>query len=208
MIIPFRYICRECNRVGWVYLNQEDLSFPYKCDCGYEGSVFLSRDYTIGTKILCKSEYELEVNKDYPLSIVLSAAAFECELSRLYFKWTELDKNEQGEEISSDELEDRLRDFGKIKTKIKKVAKLLNPEGINNFVRNSRNFSEMINTDFPYLDINNLPKSFQEKLFWLRNRVLHFGYSNYNEEDARRCLDITNLGIELFNEMDRIKRNS
>lgn len=101
-----------------------------------------------------------------------------------------------------------LRKFPKINDRIEIIAKLMHPEGLVDFVQNSREFSETINTGFPNLDINGLSRFFQEKLFWPRNRVLHFGYSNYNEEDARRCLNIANLGIELFNEMDRIKRNS
>lgn len=208
MIIPFKYYCKKCVTEKWVNINQEEQSFHYECDCGTEGDVFLSQDYTIGVKILYKSQYELEVNKDYSLSIVLSATAFECELSRLYFKWTEIDRNEQGEEISNDKLEEMLWKVGTIDTKIENVAKLMNPEGIGDFVRKSSELSEIISTGFPSLDINNLSKSFQKNLFWPRNRILHLGYSNYNEDNATRCLRISSLGIELFNEMDELRQGS
>ena len=208
MIIPFKYYCKKCVTEKWININQEEQSFHYECVCGTEGDVFLSQDYTIGVKILYKSQYELEVNKDYSLSIVLSATAFECELSRLYFKWTEIDRNEQGEEISNDKLEEMLWKVGAMNTKIENVAKLMNPEGIGDFVRKSIEFFEIISIGFPSLDINNLSKSFQKNLFWPRNRILHLGYSNYNEDDAIRCLRISSLGIELFNEMDESRRNS
>lgn len=208
MRIPLQYICRKCNREGWINLDQEQQSFHYTCECGHDGDVALSNDYTIGVKILYRSQYELHVNKDYSLSIVLSAMAFECELSRLFFKWTELDKSKQGEEISNEELEKLMRSFRNITIKIDEVAKLMNSKGINDFVRNSREFTQVIGTGFPSLDINNLSKSFQEKLFWPRNRVFHLGHSGHNENDALRCFNISSLGIELFNQMDKLRQSS
>ena len=40
------------------------------------------------------------------------------------------------------------------------------------------------------LNVRNLPKGFQEKLFWPRNRILHLGDINYGSEEAIRCFII------------------
>lgn len=208
MIIPLQYHCKACNATEWVKIDQEAHYFRYTCDCGHEGHVFLSADYNIETKILYKSQYELKENEDYPLSIVLSATAFECALSRLYFKWTDIDMLKQAEEISNPEIEQMLRRFRTVDSKIENVAKLMNPEGLADFIETKSDFAEIINTGFPSLDIDTLSRSFQEKLFWPRNRILHLGDSNYNELDAIRCLNISSLGMTLFKEMDTFRSRS
>ena len=53
-------------------------------------------DFTVGYKILAKSEYELSARRDFSMSIVFAAMSFECELSRLFGKWTSIESNLSG----------------------------------------------------------------------------------------------------------------
>lgn len=208
MNIPVRYECKKCKSDGWVTIEQEDSHFNYDCPCGYEGSVYLGNTYTIGEKLLEKSFYEYKENKDYSLSIVLSAMAFESEISTIYIRVKEINNSNKGIDTTDEDLEqweNELRKMSNIENKINQIFNFLANEELVPFVKKDAEFSEVINECFPSLDVDNLSFSFTVNLFWLRNKILHLGYNDVHEIDARRCLNIASIGINIFNKMDNSK---
>lgn len=208
MKIPLHLPCNNCRESQTVFINLDDTSLECNCPCGADLSGVLASNVTTGVKLLWRSGYELKEKKDYSLSIVFSATAVECELSRLYFRWSDIAALEQNKEISDAELEKHLRDYRTINIKFEEVAKLMDPRGFTQFAKETDDLRCMIEQGFPSLKLNCLSKSFQEKLFWPRNRILHLGVSRYGQEDANRCFNIAALGLRILEIMDEKKRNA
>ena len=188
--------CEKCGKENFIDYLLSETDIQSLCSCGHKLSYSLS--FSIGEKILEKSKYEFLKNKDYSLSIVFSAMAFESELSNLYFIWRNI-----ANKISDQELEEELRNLGNIKDKIQKVSKLISSLNIEEFVKNDGGLLTNIQNDFPSLDVNNLSETFQKQLFWPRNRILHLGYSEYKEQEARKCFSISLVGLRIFHKMNK-----
>ncbi|RZB34651.1 MAG: hypothetical protein SRB1_00419 [Desulfobacteraceae bacterium Eth-SRB1] len=206
MKIPLPIKCSSCGRQHNIFVKLDDTDIGDSvCACGEEIFGSLDGTVTIGDKLLWRSKYEFSNNKDYPLSIVFAAASLDCELSRLFFKWSLIEELESEFDISDEELEKKLRSFSNIKSKIEKVSQLMAPESFTQSVLDSTELKEMIERGFPTLDINNLSKSFQEKLFWPRNRILHLGASDYGEKEATICFNVAELGLRILSCLDEKK---
>jgi hypothetical protein len=193
--------CDRCGKGNHINYILNDTDVKSACECGNQLSYSLGPEFTIGQRILERSRYEFLMNKDYNLSIVFSAMAVDCELSNLYFKWS----NNIGSNISDQELEKSLRKFGNIENKIQEVSKLMLSKGFKEFIQNNREILKNIENDYPSLNKNEVAESFQQQLFWPRNRVLHLGFSGYTKNDAKRCFNIATLGLQIFDKMDEYK---
>jgi hypothetical protein len=97
---------------------------------------------------------------------------------------------------------------GTINNKIEEVAKLMDPRGFSQFVQESNDLREIIVAGFPSLNIDNLSRSFQENLFWPRNRIVHLADSSHDKDYAFRCFNIATIGLRVLDEMDRKKRGN
>jgi hypothetical protein len=172
MKISLRVPCDSCKKEELIFINLSDSSFERKCSCGDVYSGIFGNDVTVGYKILFRSRYELIETEDYPLSIVFSAAAFECELSRLHFKWSDIAASQTGKQVTDGELEELLRKYRSVDVKIEEVCKLMDPLGFQDFVKSSTELRQTVTEGFPSLHLNSLTSDFQQKLFWPRNRVL------------------------------------
>jgi hypothetical protein len=146
--------------------------------------------------------------KDYPLSIVFSATAFECELTRLHFKWNEIKTIGSDISVSDEDLESLLRKYRTIDIKIEEVSKLMDPRGFAGFINGSPGFCEIINKGFTSLNLANITKDFQKTLFWPRNRVLHLADTTFSYDDAKRCFNIATLGLRILEDMDMKRRSA
>ncbi|MFQ5662386.1 MAG: hypothetical protein ACE5HL_00955 [Terriglobia bacterium] len=207
MKIPYRLPCQNCSATDPVELHLDDDSPKWVCHCGHTNFGFFELDFTVGYKILARSEYEHNSRKDYSMSIIFSAMAFECELSRLFRKWTDIASLRAGSgPISDAEIEAMLRRHKNVKEKIEEVGKLLDRRGIDEFASSSEELREVIVSRFPSLHLGSLAEDFQKTLFWPRNRILHAGYTKYREEDSARCYSIAQLGLGVLREMDHAKR--
>lgn len=204
MKIPILAPCPNCKKENYINIELSDTALKQQCACGKDYSGYLSNDITIGLKILSKVSYEFRVNQDFSMSIVLSATAFECELTRLYFKWKQMSDNSSSNQV----LEEELRRHRTIKEKIDVTGKLMHPNGLKGFVESDSNLRTIINEGFSSLNMSSLSKDFQEKLFWPRNRILHLGYADYISDDAIICYNFANLGISILREMDKYKQNN
>lgn len=181
-----------------------DTKFDEKCECGKTTPAYLSSDISIGYKLLYRSNHEFRFNKDFPLSIVFSAIAFDCELTRLHNKWATIGKIEK--EISSQELDKILRSYKGIIEKIQKTSELMYPAGFNNFAKDTPKITDIIKGGFPSLNVDSLAKDIQQHLFWPRNCILHTGKSDYKEDDAIKAYNISTLGLLVLNSLDENKK--
>ncbi|MDP3013478.1 MAG: hypothetical protein Q8M92_04500 [Candidatus Subteraquimicrobiales bacterium] len=196
--------CEECRRERIIWINLHDTKFDEKCECGNTTPAYLSSDISIGYKLLYRSNHECRFNKDFPLSIVFSATAFDCELTRLHNKWAAIGKIEN--EITSQELDKILRSYKGIIEKIQKTSELMYPAGFNNFAKTTPKINEIIEGGFPSLDVDSLAKDIQQHLFWPRNSILHTGKNDYKEDDAIKAYNISTLGLLVLNSLDNYKK--
>lgn len=170
--------------------------------CGNENSILSSEKWTLGWRMLEKAKTEYLTSSDYSTSIVFSAMAFEAELARLYFKWRRIDTMRSGRMPLDEEFEDDFRQLGRtIAERIERVAKLLDPRGLDQFARESE-LAERIEVGYPTLNIGSLASDIQQSVFWPRNRVLHAGYLDSTREEAKRVHNVASMGLDLFKRMD------
>lgn len=206
MKIPLLIKCDECGCEEYIFINLDESSFEQKCKCGDSVPSFFDGSVTVGYKLLWRSNYELLQTKDYPLSIVFSAAAVECELTRLHFKWNEIDAIGQDYDVTDEQLEAMLRKYRTIDKKIEGVSELLYPNGLVSFVESSPALLDIINNGFPSLSVASLARDFQRTLFWPRNRVLHLADATFTYDDAKHGFNIASLGLRIFDQMDKNRR--
>jgi len=168
----------------------------------------LGLDVTTGVQVWIKSSYELSQTKDASMAVILAATAVDCELSFLFSKWTGIAQLPQrGHLLTDEECAEMLREFGGIQDKLKKVTKLLVPEGLQHFVSTTDKWRDVILKDFPELDITCLIKSIDRALFWPRNRILHGGHAA-TAQQGERCVKVAQICLGIFRDMDYVKRRT
>lgn len=204
MLIPIRFECQNCKKTKPVKVHLDATSLDWKCEyCGHQNMGFL--DATTGSLFLARSNYEFLVEKDYSMAIVMAATAFECELSRLYRKWTGINAGLKNEDLDDGAIDTMLRKHQRITDRVEEVCRLLDSRGLDEFSRSHSLIHEAVTERFPSLRVGSLAADFQQTLFWPRNRILHSGYAKYNEKDAARCYAIAAFGLYVLNEMDKAR---
>ena len=207
MNIPLQITCPQCNTSATQRVHLDTSSPDFTCtQCGHQHVKVFDLDLTIGFLLLERSRYELSVEKDYSMAIVLAALAFESELSRLFCKWTRIKQIGRDPVVIEEECERNLRSFGNIAGRIEGVSQMLYSGGIEPFVSSSPEWTKNINNDFPSLQVGSLAKDFQKTVFWPRNKILHAGYAKHTHEDAAKCYSIAYLGVRILQDMDKLKR--
>ena len=128
--------------------------------------------------------------------------AMECEVSWLHHKWEGIKGFVNFTQITDSELDEHLRRLGNIADKLEKVATLIYPLGLETFVASQADLYDTIRNDFPDLLLGQLAISFQQALFWRRNRILHLADTSFDEAVASRCFKLAVLGIHIFQQLD------
>ncbi len=185
-------------------MHLNELRFEATCGCGKDLSGVLA-GFTTGDKLIRRSLYEYHENADYALCVVFAATEMECELSRLFIKWSRIDSL-ASTWPTDEELEASLRKFPNVATRIDQVSKLMYPAGFTSFVHTQTELKQMIIEGFKQLDVNDLPLSFQKQLFWPRNRILHLGDAQVKEDQARYCFNTATLGLRILDLLDQHRR--
>lgn len=112
MLIPLPFKCQnqDCGAPCTIRIHLDDTSLIWKCQiCGNQHHYIFPLDFTVGLQLLARSYYELEVEKDYSMVIILSAAALEGELSFLFSKWNRIDKGLENQYLRDEEIEKMLQ---------------------------------------------------------------------------------------------------
>jgi hypothetical protein len=95
--VPLPLQCTQCSAPETVRIHLDTDSFEWTCPkCGFEHPSFLAYELTIGWRLLLRSRYEINSEKDFAMGIVMAAMAFEAELSRLFVKWKMIDEGSHG----------------------------------------------------------------------------------------------------------------
>ena len=207
MKIPYRLKCPDCSAVQTPHAPLHESELKFTCDsCGSEFRMPLPLDMQAGFRLLEKSKQAVR-DQDWCLSIVLSAAALDCDLSFRYFKWRGIDELVSFSEITDEELEKELRRFHTIDVKIEEVCRFLDSErGLEGFVAADKELTAAVKA-FPGLSPGSIARDLQRNLFWSRNRILHLGDTErFGEEDALRCFNLARLGVLILHRMDYARR--
>jgi len=198
--------CHKCGRQDPIDMHLDDGSCEWVCECGEANFVVLGTGVTLGYRLLYRSEFEYRQRKDYSMATVMAATAVDCELSRLFLKWQQIAALRANTDPDDAAIDQMLRRFKTVAEKIEKVCRVLDPRGIDGFVRSSNDLSETVQKRFPSMQIGRLAKDLQEKLFWPRNKILHAGYAKYSDADAARCYSFAQLALHILLKMDEAKR--
>lgn|SRR5487761_450388 len=189
MKIPLELKCPNCGEPRHQVVHVNDLSADFTCaKCGRTSYGIPGLDVTVGVLIFARSWHELEIAKDYDMSVVLAATALECELSYLYCKWKEVEALGAGITSDPEHVETKLRRMGSVAEKITNVSTFLCAGGIEAFVESSDKWKKTIGEGFPSLHQGSLATNFQRAVFWPRNKVLHHGTASHTRDDAARML--------------------
>ncbi len=207
MKIPYFVRCSECKSERYVFQHVNEDSLKFKCECGFDNSGPMY-DFSIGFKIILKSIYEFETLKDYSMSIVYSATAVDCELTRLNKKWRTIHALSSVFAVTENDLNSVLLQYRSIFNKIKKTATLMYPDGFINFVIDIKKLKEKIINDFPSLKLNTLINNIHENLFVPRNNILHSSEIVYSDKEATKAINIARLTLLILQELDEYKRNN
>ena len=184
-------------------------SLDFTCEkCGNTWHGVPGLDVTVGVLVLARSWYELEIEKDYDMAIVLAATALDCELSSVYCKWKGINAPRADTPFTPEECEGELRAMGNVADKIGEISGVLYAGGIERFVADSQSWKQTINGQFPSLHLGSLATTFQQAVFWPRNRVLHQGAAGHTRDDAAKCYSIAEVGIRILKDMDKAKVRS
>lgn len=207
MKIPMEMDCEKCGNRMRVFMDLNADSVDYACSCGNELPGVLTFNLNPGLLILRRARYEFKQQRDVPLSMVLSAMAVDCELSRLYLKWGHIAALQDRCNIGDAELEEQLRRLGSATQRLKGVARLMHPPGLSHFVLTRVELRDWIKSGFPSLNAARLGETVTEALFWPRNRILHVGDTKYDETAGRRSFNVAQLVMHIYQTMDAVKRN-
>jgi hypothetical protein len=200
--------CQQCGARDPVTVPLNSVWFEWACPkCGNENAVLSPTGWTLGGRILEKAVFEYQDVGDYSTSVIFSATAVEAELARLFAKWRKIDTiREEGRVPSDEELGEAYRRLGfGITERIEGVGRLLDDRGIDGFARDSE-LAERIENDFPSLNLGSLAEDIRKAVFWPRNRILHAGFTQSQQEEAKRANNIARLTLELLKEMDASRR--
>lgn len=200
--------CQLCKETQAVTFMLGSHNFEWTCSkCGNTNYGILDLDFNVGSQIWVKAGYELTQTKDFSMAVVLAAIAVDCDLSFLYKKWTGIERRLKGcDDFDDEEYAEKLRKMGGIKDRLRTVSNLLVPGGVENFVNTEAKWSAQVDA-YPPLSRANFVSSLERELFWPRNKILHGG-EPISEPQAKLCVQIARLCLEIFLAMDYAKRGT
>lgn len=209
ILVPHPSSCRQCGKPTIIEIRADKTSADWQClHCNAENTVFLSKNITIGFQLLQRAGHERGTRRDYAMSIILSAMAVDCELSRLYTKWKTISSSQGSHELTQEHLEELLRKLGNTSDRIRKVCALMHPAGIVHFIKTSPGISGYLRERFTPNEVqaDRIVEDIAEKLFWPRNRIIHNAFTGYGSSEAFLCHRIAALTFFILLEMDATRQ--
>jgi hypothetical protein len=160
LTLPFP--CQSCGTRDPVDVSLAAPWWEWTCpQCGNQNSVLTGLGMTIGPRLLARAGYEYRAQTDYSMTIVFSAMAMECELARLFKKWMDIESLNRGQAPDDRAIEEAYRRLGSnVADRIEAVAILLDPRGLYEFVKSSKEWNTTITDDFPSLNVGSLARTF------------------------------------------------
>jgi len=163
----------------------------------------------VGMRILSRARVEL-TNADFTLVIVLSAMAVECELARLFMKWSEVDlmDTRMPTPADKDKWAEQWRKWNAIGVRLDKVSTLLTGEDFDSFLSRNPRLLNPIHAKYPTFKGVHFTKDFFIKEFFRkRHRIVHLGEIDFKQPDGEMCFTLAATLFQVMKEMDdqRIK---
>jgi hypothetical protein len=155
--------------------------------------------------ILSRAWDELK-RDDYTLVIVLSAMAIECELARLFFKWTDLEimDKRMPTQADADTAEEQWRKWNSITVRLDKVSTLLTGENFDAFLLRNPGFLAHIQTKYPTFAVAGASArdDLKDQFFHKRNKIVHRGEIDFKQPDAELCFTLAAALFQIMKDMD------
>ncbi len=165
----------------------------------------------VGMAILGRSETELK-NGDWTLTIVLGAMAVECELVYLFMRWNRIDVMlvRNPNDADDDGWEEQWRDDVRtVAARLDKVSSLLTGQPFNLFLSQNSALLQAVHARYPAAESAASPKEFFVKeLFHKRNRIVHFGKTDFQQPDAEMCFTLATTLSQILAAMDEQRRRT
>jgi hypothetical protein len=157
-----------------------------------------------GDRLLHRSKAEMDAG-DFTLSIICSAVAVECFLTRAFLKWKGVENIPKAGHLPT-EAEESVweKEFprsGGFPRPADFVSKALVGMSFDDFVAKSPAAQKIMN-GFPAAIGTSTRDYFQATLFEKRNRIMHWGHLNYGKADAQLCHQISLAATGILKIMD------
>ena len=203
MKIPWEITC-SCGAKESTEIHITDQHLAWECPrCGASpaGELPENRGFSVGWELLARSDHEFKNERDYSMSIVFSAAAVDCELTRLYKKLRRDYCKKRRMRLTDQQLAKECRGLMS-ERKIRETTDRLYAGGLAGYLSTHPSIDKKIRTGFPSLNARNLPGSIKRSLYWKRNAILHDGLVSFDQEAALRCKNVAQLTLYVLRQME------
>jgi hypothetical protein len=158
--------------------------------------------------VMERAKWELN-SKDITMAILLSAVAVEAQMSWLFFKWKGIDDGLLPHEQTpnyTEKVEGEWTDMRTISKRSDELSRLLVSKEFDKFAQQNMGWLGPQLRGFD--SATSVKTFFQNELFEKRNRIVHYGNIDFDEEDGTLCFSLATAFLGLLQVMDRerIKR--
>jgi hypothetical protein len=199
VVIPVT--CAQCNERGEIAGVAGQQLPNYHCSCGVV--IWGVDEVPLVHAVVSRANSELEKHSDYPLSIVFSAMAVDCQLAQLYTKWAQIEAGLRDQSLSTNDIDAKLRRW-RIADKLDEIPKFLVGMGWDSFVESRTELRSWVTKEVGVP--GSLSSAIQNGVFRVRNVILHFGKTDQSKDDATNALKMAGAGIHVLLLMDHERR--
>jgi hypothetical protein len=161
----------------------------------------------VAERLLLKSQAELK-GGDYSLAVVIAAMAVEAFLTRFFIKLKRMDNFAMSSNLATPQEEEAWEKEYPRTGGFPKPADFVSTQiagmPFDEFVVNNQTARAIMDglADAPGISAKDY---FTKELFYMRNRIAHWGYVNTTEEQGKRCHNFAVAIVSIFREMDKAK---
>lgn len=176
--------------------------------CGMAGGQINPLSVSVtAERLLNRSKLELD-GGDYTLSILIGTMAVESFLTRLFFRVKGMDSFATTftwpTEAQEKQWENEYPRKGGFTSPADFVSKATTGMTFDDFVGSNATTIKIL-AGFPDAAGLSAKQYFQSNLFYLRNRIAHWGYVSTSKGEAERCFALAVAIVSIFREMDKVK---
>ena len=158
----------------------------------------------VGMTIFNRAWAELQ-RQDFTLVVVLSAMAVECNLAYLFSKWKEIEMMETKIPVPQSDKEAWMAEWNgifEIKKRLNKVSRFLTGKDFDSFLSSNPALMKPLSAAYTASGCTSARTFFVKELFHRRNRVVHSGAIDFQQDDADVCFTLAATLFRIFKEMD------
>lgn len=163
----------------------------------------------VGLRILSRAHSELIDQEDFTLTIILSAMAVECEMSRLFIHWKGMDQmraKQTGIMPAKEEVDMWAKEWKKLFSlgkRLDELSTLLTGQNFDSFLSQNSGLLNAIYSKYSAFKSHTSPKEgFQQELFNRRNTVLHHGQIDFMQGEAEICYTLASGLTNILKQMN------